>query len=434
MEGFLPHHAHCVCKLAPPRGVKPGAVANEMKYTALLKSVAQQLGYQVLWSPPQLVNGSINPPPAKRYPGLTCYMVQVRVGPKEYRGFGPTAGSARSFAESQAYLDLYFTLKEGRELERQSAMTLQQNSRSDANAGESVLVESNVPLVPPLRSEHKEVGECGVDGDDELGLNRFARDCLAYFEAVKGSQRDKEEGSHRGMQRVREEGGHRGSHADHSITRSPVSAARSALSSGPPCGHSASEDEGSVDGSCSAEDDSRVERQIEGMSTDSFCQTATLSHPISSSCGSSEVVGCSHTVQSVANMAQSIDPPNYAVAVFQENEAVKTCDTIAQNADNVPQFDAAVAQEDISDTSADTGSVQSSESAVHDTKAITRDGISSNPIGQLQELMIQGNLSLPTYSSSVEACSGVLVFSCIVQTSRFTGKGMLYIILIRDSS
>ena len=423
--GRLPHHAHCACKLAPPRGVKmgsiPGAVANEMKYTALLKSVAQQLGYQVLWSPPQLVNGSINPPPAKSYPGLTCYMVQVRVGPREYRGFGPTAGSARSFAESQAYLDLYFTLKEGRELERQSA--LQQNSRSDANAGESVLVEPSVPLVPPVRSKHKEVGECRVDGDDELGLNKFARDCLAYFEAVKGSQRDKEEGSHRG------------SHAGHSITRSPVSADHTALSSGPPCGHSSSEDGGSVAGSCSAEDDSRVERQIEGggMSTDSFCP-ATLPHPISSSCGSSEVVGCSHTVQSVANVAQTIGPPNYAGPVFQESEAVQNCDTIAKNADNVPQFDAAVAQDDISDASVDTGSVQSSESAIRDAKAITCDGISSNPIGQLQELMIQEKLSLPTYSTSVEACGGVLVFSCIVQTSRFTGKGMLYIILVRDSS
>lgn len=56
------------------------------------------------YSPPVLINGSNTPPPSRRFPGTTCYMVTLTVQGKEFHGLGPTPQSAKAAATEQATL------------------------------------------------------------------------------------------------------------------------------------------------------------------------------------------------------------------------------------------------------------------------------------------------------------------------------------------
>ena len=64
-------------------------------------------GYSVEYSKPQLVNGSLSPPPSRCYPGTVCYMVIVTVNNLDFFGFGPSPSLARRFAEFEAYNSLH---------------------------------------------------------------------------------------------------------------------------------------------------------------------------------------------------------------------------------------------------------------------------------------------------------------------------------------
>ena len=53
------------------------------------------------------MNGSINPPPSRFYPGQRCYMVTVCVDERKFRGFGPSEAIAKSSAAYEAYKKLF---------------------------------------------------------------------------------------------------------------------------------------------------------------------------------------------------------------------------------------------------------------------------------------------------------------------------------------
>ena len=83
-------------------------MANQCSnFGALLKSLAIQNGYTIEYSEPELVNGSLCPPPSRHYPGTTCYMMFVTVNGRAYLGFGPTCTTARKSAEFEAYNTLH---------------------------------------------------------------------------------------------------------------------------------------------------------------------------------------------------------------------------------------------------------------------------------------------------------------------------------------
>lgn len=81
------------------------------KYSSLLRSLSQQLGVDVDYSQPEIVSGSICPPPSRIYPGTVCYMVSVRVDGQTFLGFGPKPLVARQFAEYEAYRALCLICK-----------------------------------------------------------------------------------------------------------------------------------------------------------------------------------------------------------------------------------------------------------------------------------------------------------------------------------
>ena len=64
-------------------------------------------GYSMEYSKPQLVNGSLSPPPTTCYPGTVCYMVIVTVNNLDFFGFGPSPSLAKHFAEFEAYNSLH---------------------------------------------------------------------------------------------------------------------------------------------------------------------------------------------------------------------------------------------------------------------------------------------------------------------------------------
>lgn len=76
-------------------------------YWSLLLSLLNKRKYKWHYSPPQLVNGGLAPPPSKFYPGTTCYMVALTVNNVEYYGFGPTPSIAKHFAVFEAYNSLH---------------------------------------------------------------------------------------------------------------------------------------------------------------------------------------------------------------------------------------------------------------------------------------------------------------------------------------
>ena len=387
-----------------------------MKYAALLKGVAKQLGYQVLWSPPQVVNGSINPPPTKRYPGLKCYMVQVRVGPREYSGFGPTAVSARHFAESQAYLDLYFQLTGGRGRESESD-SLQPNSKSSSQP--SSVDTSGQGRDTPL-STHKN------DEEDDLFMNRFAQECRAYF-AVARERRPGRKNASVAFARM-----------------GPNVQSSSEIT----CSMSSDESQ------CCPSSSLSVRSESESCAGDCGVQL----------CPGTELI--THTVNSGQSVFQQPGIPCLAVAngdvkedivtsvqdvpivdqrlgqkffgecrkksnagVVQNFDSLPDGNTVAQNSDSVAPIDSEIAQSDdnvvpVVAQSGIASTIHPGDSNVQIVETSSQQSIRDNPIGQLQELLMQAKLPLPTYSMSIQQQSGGPVFHCVVIAKGFMGSGV----------
>ena len=76
------------------------------KYSALLNSLSMEMGLDVVYGRPEIVNGGVCPPPSGVFPGTLCYMVTVEVSGKTFVGFGPKPMIARKFAEYEAYRTL----------------------------------------------------------------------------------------------------------------------------------------------------------------------------------------------------------------------------------------------------------------------------------------------------------------------------------------
>ena len=68
-------------------------------YKKELETIAALQGLKLEYCSPNVVNGSLTPPPSRIYPNTTCYMVTLRIGKKEFHGFGPTNFIARTAAE-----------------------------------------------------------------------------------------------------------------------------------------------------------------------------------------------------------------------------------------------------------------------------------------------------------------------------------------------
>lgn len=309
----------------------------EMKYAALLKSVAKQMGYQVVWSPLEIVSGSVNPPPSTRYPGLKCYMALVRVGSKEYSGFGPTPVAARNFAASQAYLDICFQLQQerNRESESVSESVLCPGSPPGCE-GEGELPQSVIDARENW-SPNKTVCEATmsnreenpvITGDDDQFLERFANKCCVYFNSVKDTKSELKSVS------------------------TPTSSVSSSVQCFNETTHASSTNIGSV----------LNENLVE---SENFIQSE-------------------NTVQSEG-----------------------------------------IAQQKVEETSRD---VQNHETAtqVTDIEMTAQPTTCANPIGQLQELLMQAKLPLPKYSTRSRTQNGVTVFDCVVVASDFTGNGKFH--------
>lgn len=307
-----------------------------MKYAALLKSVAKQMGYQVVWSPLEIVSGSVNPPPSTRYPGLKCYMALVRVGSKEYSGFGPTPVAARNFAASQAYLDVCFQLQQerSRESESVSESVLCPGSPTGCE-GERELPQS-VMDVRENWSPNKTVCEATmsnreenpvITGDDDQFLERFTEECSVYFNSVNDTKSE--------LKSV-----------------SPASSVSSSVQ-------------------CSNE----------------------TTHALATSVG---LVLNENLVES-KNLVQS---------------------------ENTVQTEG-IAQQNVEETSTD---VQNHETAtqVKNIETTAQPTTCANPIGQLQELLMQAKLPLPKYSTKSRTQNGVTVFDCVVVASDFIGNGKFH--------
>ena len=72
-------------------------------YKKELEAIAALQGLKLEYCSPNVVNGSLTPPPSRIYPNTTCYMVTLRIGKKEFHGFGPTNFIARTAAEYVAH-------------------------------------------------------------------------------------------------------------------------------------------------------------------------------------------------------------------------------------------------------------------------------------------------------------------------------------------
>ena len=56
----------------------------------------------ISFSKPEIVYGSVTPPPSRFLPGQKCYMVQAWVGNQRYHGLGPTPDIAKAAAKLNA--------------------------------------------------------------------------------------------------------------------------------------------------------------------------------------------------------------------------------------------------------------------------------------------------------------------------------------------
>lgn len=72
-------------------------------YKQELEAIAALQGLKLEYYSPVIVNGGLTPPPSRIYPNTTCYMVTLRIGLKEFCGFGPTNFIARTAAEYVAH-------------------------------------------------------------------------------------------------------------------------------------------------------------------------------------------------------------------------------------------------------------------------------------------------------------------------------------------
>ena len=109
----------------------------------ILKSAASQLGYKVEISNPRLVGGSLSPPPSPKYPGLSCFVVEVRAGPDRYTGYGPNRHSAKRAAEHQALLGLQRAWREKREEKSVGEMPITDSTVADSTKQSSPDVTKN---------------------------------------------------------------------------------------------------------------------------------------------------------------------------------------------------------------------------------------------------------------------------------------------------
>lgn len=82
-------------------------MAQLQSYHVLLEAEATSRKLRVGYSQPEVVNGSINPPPSRFYPGKRCYMVTVCVNERAFHGFGPSPWIAKSSATYEAYKTLF---------------------------------------------------------------------------------------------------------------------------------------------------------------------------------------------------------------------------------------------------------------------------------------------------------------------------------------
>ena len=82
-------------------------MAQLHNYHVLLKTEATRRKLPVRYSEAKVVNGSINPPPSRFYPGKRCYMVTASVNEMKFHGFGPSEAIAKSSASYEAYKKLF---------------------------------------------------------------------------------------------------------------------------------------------------------------------------------------------------------------------------------------------------------------------------------------------------------------------------------------
>ena len=397
-----------------------------MKYTALLKGIAHQLGYEIVWSPPQLVNGSINPPPSLRYPGLTCYMAQVRVGPREFSGFGPTAVSATHIAESKAYVELYFHLREKRTNSRGYCY------QSSSSVGDGARETST--------RERREVGE--ASDEERRVLKRFARECNEYFKSVKrdgptgtpvGSTRDGVLPSEQrgvvcsGAHSWKRAGvGHRGGHG---IVAGLDSSEES-------CSVFSSSEEGEEEEEKDEEEgEEEVEegkgegkgKEEEGDVTALVCAFQCLK--LTGGGPKTEFVDSPHPKLDRSSSDTSVP---FANAIEQNSDGADTKSEVSNTVSD-PFTDVIAQNSGVSNTlpvqniDGSTISVQNSDSESGTVTLNTVPNVSDNPIGQLQELFMQESGPLPTYQFSADGAKDKnrpTVFHCVVHIYGFQGKGI----------
>ena len=367
-----------------------------MKYTALLKSAAQQLGYEVKWSPLQLVSGSINPPPTKKYPGLTCYMAQVRVGPYVYNGFGPTRPSARNFAASQAYDDLCYQLREERQKESRRGTA----DRLDSRAGESLAYKTtDHPLQShstwttetSARSAYASSQHIGQEDvtlshnehrsgpSDEQFLTQFARECQTYFTTTRER-------------------------------RSGMAAVGS----------------GSTTGDGLASDQSDVGEGIQYLSIGTQRSSVREGGEDGQLYSGKYTAGRDSSVQAlpcwVAGGGESTRSPEEAVC------SGPTVQPGLVGESSTGRCSSADLTSDSSPMETDDAIVSPSLPNNNDAVVSVGASVTDNPIGQLQELLMREKLPQPRYSMmTAQSVKGMELFHCVVSVEGFTGNGTFYI-------
>lgn len=92
-------------------GVNLSMAFTLRNYGALLTALSQRMGVDVNYSQPEIVSGSVCPPPSHIYPGTVCYMVSISIDGQIFRGFGPKPMVARQYAEYEAYCALCLKYK-----------------------------------------------------------------------------------------------------------------------------------------------------------------------------------------------------------------------------------------------------------------------------------------------------------------------------------
>lgn len=310
-----------------------------MKYAVLLKRLAAQLGEEVQWSAPRLVDGSINPPPSLRYPGLTCYVAQVRVGCKEYSGFGRSPVAARHFVEYKAYMDLYFTVQEKRARERESvSVTGAQNV--------STISHSSVEGQQEPQSQSETFKEEKAANDINQQMMKFARKCHTYFLSNRKV-------------------GHccHGDQAPPTVTSAP----------------STTGDDGYTDTTEWESDQSMSDKGASPL----WCDQGK----------DNQFGGGDSSTEVPLTSSETVDSTNCS-----PTESGVSHDTMVRT------------------------SVKGEE-----LELVTPAQLTQNPIGQLQELLMQEDLPLPTYhfSSSPQPQNGLRSYQCLAKVKGFIGEGLL---------